>query len=177
MAIKNKDGSIFKLAGPPPVMENQTFWNEKVRIHNQFGQKYVQEAVKPENNDLPEKIEEPSEEIKIVDSIKEETPKYVNESIINVWCLPCTGSREVVDNLYGSRYGRPEYGEKFVFKAKLLEVEDLFIQMLAKEKIPEQSVIYPQLQMKRWWRVSAVIETNGFYVVTATISDYQPSFS
>lgn len=36
MAIKNKDGSVFKLRGPNPLMRDQKFWegNEDVVVHN-----------------------------------------------------------------------------------------------------------------------------------------------
>ena len=36
MVIKNKDGSVYKLQGPNPLMEDQAFWNalENFTLHN-----------------------------------------------------------------------------------------------------------------------------------------------
>ena len=35
MALKNKDGSTYKLAKPNPIMKDQTLWdNEKFIVHN-----------------------------------------------------------------------------------------------------------------------------------------------
>lgn len=50
MAIKNKDGSVYKLRGPNPLMKNQSQWDHgKVILHN-LGPKT--ETVVDENNPL-----------------------------------------------------------------------------------------------------------------------------
>ncbi len=177
MAIKNKDGSLFKLKSPPPVMHEQTFWNEKVKVHNKFGRRHIQ-ALEQEEEEQSFEMPEQQEEIKIVESIKGEKPKSLDESIIDVWCLPCVGVIQNTDELYGESYEKPEYGDKFIFKAKILQSEDLFIQIIAKEEIPLQSVLYPRTNMKRWWEVKHVAPVkDGFHVISGVISPYQPSFS
>jgi len=43
MVIKNKDGSVYKLKGPNPLMEDQAFWNdlENFTLHNTEWKKTV----------------------------------------------------------------------------------------------------------------------------------------
>jgi hypothetical protein len=180
MTIKNKDGSTYQhYMATPKLMEMQNIWNEKVFLHNKFGIRHIEpnneeylderevfEMPKPEP--VKEEVVEPvKEEIKVVETIKQPKPKYVNESIVDVLCLPCVGIKE----------GVPEYGNQLTFKAKLLRTEDLFVQILCKENVPPQSIIYPQINMKRWWRVTGAVEKSGFYIVSGMITDYQPSFS
>ena len=183
MPIKNKDGSIFSFNKPNPVMLQQDFWSktESVIIHNKFGQRHIVESnEKFREVKLNEKAKvreiEKQDDIKIIQSFVEEKPKHISESVIEVWCLPCLGYNENEDELYGESYSTLKYGDKFIFRARLLEVEDLHIQLVTDQKINEYSVVYPKTNGKRWWKVQETKESKGFYFMNCIISDYQPSF-
>lgn len=166
MPIKNKDGSTYIYSKPNPIMQEQNIWDDKdvAILHNKFGQRYVSQQ---KTEYIPTmKPEQEENEIEIVESIDVPPPKYVNEDIIEVWCLPCLNSQ-------GSTV---TYGDTFKFKAKLLKLEDLYVQFIAQEKISDGSIVYPKTNSKRWWKVRNSSEVQGFHVMVGVISDYQPSF-
>jgi len=177
MAIKNKDGSIYCYSKPNPVMNSQSLWSkdETVTIHNKFGKRYYESE--PEEEVIEEK-EKVVEEVKIVETIVQESHTAGRDAdVFDVWCLPATLIAKV-DPLYGSNYNRIKYGEKYSFEAKLYESSDLYFQLIAKQEIPENSVIFPLNKDRRWWRVVNNEQyEDGFWIVTSQISDYQPNFS
>lgn len=191
MAIKNKDGSNYGFSKPVPEMEQQTFWDnkEKVVMHNKFGEKTLRENFEVQGPPIIQKeikipdftkIEkEETPEIKIVQAIEESKPKPLSSEVFEVWCLPCLNYTEEDDPLYGEKTARVNYGNKFVFRARILELEDLHIKFVTnpEDKIPVESVIYPKMRNRRWWRVKAEREIKGFNVYLGQISDYHPSFA
>lgn len=188
MAIKNKDGSTYRFTKPAPQMVEQVFWNKKehVALHNKFGQRYFRENVnepEPMNAEIPD-YEDMSpadtEEIKIIKHIDDpnERPKTLSEEIVEVWCLPCLERTESVDPLYGESYEKVNYGDKFIFRARLLSLEDLQIQFITEMSVtlPYESVIYPKVASRRWWQIKGYKEVEGYRVYLGVISDYQPTF-
>jgi hypothetical protein len=179
MAIKNKDGSTYCFSKPNPLMNSQALWpkDEKVIFHNKFGKRYSDNKLAVE--EAQEEVEEVVEEkVEIVEKIIEKGHSLGrDEYVFDVWCLPATVINKV-DPLYGSNYSRIKYGEKYKFEAKLYESNDLHLQLITKQEIPVNSVIFPLNKDRRWWRV-AVNKTYeaGFWLVTGQISDYQPNFS
>lgn len=190
MAIKNKDGSTYSFSKPAPQMEQQTFWDkaEKIVFHNKFGEKFHKEDIKPKEPepvhkeikivDFKEVAKQHDDEIKIVQAIEESKPKPISEDIVDVWCLPCLEYTESVDPLYNESYSKINYGDKFTFQARLLELEDLHVKFVTEGhvKLPGESVIYPKMKNRRWWRIRGVKEIKGYNVYLGIISDYQPSF-
>lgn len=191
MAIKNKDGSTYSFSKPPQVMEQQTFWDktEKIIFHNKFGEKVYREDLQvpilPEPParevkvvDFKEVAKQVEDEIKIVQAIEESKHKPVHEDIVEVWCLPCLDYKENVDPLYGESYANAKYGEKFTFRARMLEIEDLHVQFVTEigVKLQLESVIYPKMKNRRWWRIKGVKEVKGYNIYLGMISDYQPAF-
>lgn len=190
MAIKNKDGSTYSFSKPAPQMEQQTFWDkkEKITFHNKFGEKHHQEDIKIKEPELihreikvvdfKEVTKQHEDEIKIVKAIEESKPKPISEDILDVWCLPCLEYTENVDPLYNESYSNIKYGEKFTFQARLLELEDLYVKFITEihVKLPEESVIYPKMKNRRWWRIRGVKEVKGYNIYLGMISDYQPAF-
>lgn len=183
MAIKNKDGSTYKVVKPAPKMAQQSFWNkqEKITIHNKYGQRYLRDNA--ENDDIKREFEVPvfeekNEEIKIVQVIEEYKPKQLSEEVVEVWCLPCIDHVQNIDPLYDESYDKINYGETFIFKSRLLSLDDLSIQFIAETKvnIPYDSVIYPKTASRRWWRIKGIKEIENFKIYLGAISDYQPSF-
>jgi hypothetical protein len=192
MAIKNKDGSTYSLSKPAPVMEQQSFWDktEKIIFHNKFGEKFFRANMKvPEPTPIsPKEIKiidfkdiakQHNDEVKIVQAIEEsKKPKPISEDIVEVWCLPCLEYTENIDPLYDESYANVKYGEKFTFRAKLLELEDLHIEFVTEVdvKLQPESVIFPKMKNRRWWKIKDSKEVQGYNVYLAMISDYQPNF-
>jgi hypothetical protein len=190
MAIKNKDGSIYTFTKPAPEMEQQSFWGkaEKIIFHNKFGEKHFREELRlPEPPPMQrevkaidfEKVEKQREDqIQIVKAIEESRHKPVHEDIVNVWCLPCLDYNENIDPLYDQSYAKIKYGEKFQFQARILDIQDLSIQFVTVKdvKLPNESVVYPVMKNRRWWRIKDSKEVKEFRVYLGMISDYQPAF-
>jgi len=187
MAIKNKDGSTYSFTKPVPQMTQQSFWNKKEKIifHNKYGQRYLREKTANDEIDLdkikreikiPEFVEK--DEIKIIQAIEESKSKPLSEEVVEIWCLPCIEHIENIDPLYDENYDKINYGEAFVFKSRLLSLEDLSIQFVTEESIniPNESVIYPKTASRRWWRIKGMKIVEGFNIYVGAISDYQPSF-
>jgi hypothetical protein len=191
MAIKNRDGSIYGFSKPAPEMEQQSFWDgtEKIVFHNKFGQKHFRQELKLPEPESPKREIKPVDfakaekqrenEIEIVKAIEESKFKPIYEDIVEVWCLPCLEYSENTDPLYDESYSKIKYGDKFKFKAKLIELEDLYIQFVVEKTVELQaeSVVYPIMKNRRWWKIKNVKEVKGFYVYLGMISDYQPSFT
>jgi hypothetical protein len=177
MAIKNKDGSIYCYSKPNPVMNSQLLWpkDEEIIIHNKFGKRYTDQKIEEE---VIEKKEEVVEEVKIVETIVQEGHTRRDADVFDVWCLPATIITKI-DPLYGSSYNRIKYDEKYLFEAKLYESNDLYFQLITKQKISENSVIFPLNKDRRWWRVvnNEQYKDTDFWIITSQISDYQPNFS
>lgn len=109
------------------------------------------------NNKFGKKIVESEPEIVYISTEED-------EDVIDVWCLPAIDEKN--------------YDDKFIFKAIVYDNQDLFIKLIAKQKINELSIIYPKNSDRRWWKVigNEIYEEKWFLVV-ATISDYHPSFT
>lgn len=185
MAIKNKDGSTYGFTKPPPQMAEQVFWDkEKIVMHNKFGMRYLRERKEEDEIDLSRlrkeiKIPEMKSGIKIVEKIQEYKPKQLAEDVIEAWCLPCAKIIENHDPLYDERYDKIEYGETFIFKTRLLALEDLSIKFITDIKIdiPDESVVYPITASRRWWRIKGHKDVEDTRIYLGTISDYQPNFN
>lgn len=173
MAIKKKDGTPYVFSKPNPIMGTQALWSktEPILIHNKvkIGQRYLKTEFTEIEEEEIEEIEQPQvvkEEIKIIKKI--ETPDTkIHEGIIDVWCLPCVKYKD----------GKITYGEKFILESQILDVADLYIQILAAGKVEPKSILYPKTKDRRWWKVSSCTKDDEYYVINAVVSDYQPSFS
>lgn len=196
MSIKNRDGTIFKLRGPNPAMNNQDIWGDYV-IHNmKFVGKTVADpdlavvsspqaqavqddfaAELEETKVKPEPKPEPQPEVKI------EVPKPEPISLpkgtkkVDVHCLPAT-LRERKDGIHGDKYQTIQYGSPFVFEAVILQEEDFFIRFWTNvSQVSRGSVVFPKIEeVRRWWRVSERQEKGNGWILTAVVSDYTPSF-
>lgn len=184
MALKNKDGTEYKLNKPNPIMIDQTIWEkEKLILHNKIGKLVV----------LPDKTErvvfdhqtimktkellEKSAEPVIVKQLEEPEVGNNEDDKVQIWCLPAS-YKKYKDSLYGEEYKKINYGSKFLFEAISIEQDDLsFIIWTNTKAVTEGSILFPRTYDKRWWRVQSIREENGGYTIAAMISDYQPKFS
>lgn len=169
MAIKNKDGSIVCFSKPNPIVMTQNLWSkdENFILEGKFGITFIlgeEEEIKPVP--IVEPIIEQNEEIKIIAKKQDEEMFKKPGGVIDIWCLPTTNGIN--------------YGEKFILKGKVYDdSNDFYIQVITRQILPPNSVIFPINQDRRWWQVTSTqkMKEEGFYLVSAMISDYQPNFS
>lgn len=198
MALKNKDGSVYRLDGPNPTMKTQETWNE-FEIHNM---KWDEEKSKDLNQILPiqsdldvkdsflsaldeAKVEnvQISEEFKIErksviepDLNKEKIKEKSDIEKTYIYCLPAF-LKTRRDDLYDESYVTIQYGDPTSFEGVILLQEDLYIKIWTDiDKIDKGSILYPKTGYKRWWRVQDREEKKGGWIIIATPSDFQPSF-
>jgi hypothetical protein len=190
MAIKKKDGSVFKLRGPNPLMNGQSVWKGNIKVHNLNWQPEVIEDSHPQvatfetplkNKMLEELIETkpveiPIRETRITPKEPEPQLKTTDSALVVMHCLPAT-VKEHKDLLYGEVRRTVKYGSPFTFEAILVENGDLtLIFWTPLAKVTEGSIVFPQNLEKRWWRVASRQSKNSGYVLTCGPSDYQPAF-
>lgn len=198
MALKNKDGSTYKLQKPNPVMKEQVLWaNEKFVLHNMKWTGEISEdktELSPIHSDLivqdnfveelKETKEEPKEEDPVferkvvtapdVKRIEEEKKPDINK--IFVHCLPAI-IRTKTDELYGDTYQTIQYEKPISFEAVVITETDLVYEIWTDTNlINAGSVLFPKTGNKRWWRVKKKQQKANGWIIECTLSDYQPSF-
>jgi hypothetical protein len=202
MTLRNKDGTIYKLAGPNPAMKNQNLWSEgEFKVHNmQWEGEKAEDTnqVTPMSSDFDVRdtflsaLDKAKVDIKVVepkpDSPIERKPlvqpdlqreaENTSNGIEKVFihCLPAY-LRERRDALYGDSYKTIQYGKPTSFEGVILQQSDLAIEIWTDtDRITIGSVLYPKTNFKRWWRVQDKTQKGGGWVLTAMPSDHQPSF-
>ena len=149
MTIKNKDGTVFKISGPNPLMEDQTLWDSFTKHNFEWSEEIDKEnkakvfEIKQNKEDVvfEEKkivVEEPKEEPKIIEEVKEQK-KISDHKTTQCFCLPAK-IIEKKDELYEEAYQRIEYLDKFIFDTVLIEKEDIYIKFWTMEKITKNSI-------------------------------------
>lgn len=203
MALKNKDGTPYRLASPNPVMKTQTLWaNEKFILHNMkwSSEKYqdtmqkteepkkqesfiaeLQESKVIEKHVEPPKIEQ--QQTKVYENkvevhedkqrIEEEKKPEIQKVFIHL--LPAT-IKTKTDDLYGDVIKTVQYGNPTSFEAVELEQQDFYFKIWTDIDIGIESILYPKTNFKRWWRVKEKQKKANGWVITSMPSDYQPSF-
>lgn len=202
MGIKDKDGKVYKLRGPNPIMKTQDFWDQKhVKLIN-FGwqsttvsdernpvKKFVEDYEIPDIGDLlePEEPPKPEEPEEVPDPEPEELqqspePEFSTQTLKlldkHKTMFHCVLAREVAvrDDLYGETYTRVTYGDKIHIPAVITHQDDLSMEFWSTKQIPNNSIVYPQDRTKRWWKVKASYPKTGGHVMSAIVSDVNPSF-
>jgi hypothetical protein len=162
MAIKKKDGSVYILEGPNPLVKTQTPWEvEKLVFHNFEWQETVfsfkkkapkteekaraeeKPAVAPQPAPPPIPKEAPPPEPAPEDERKFDLP-YIKYKVLS-YCLPAKVKTQT-DNLYGESWSKTSYGKKFVFPCVVINSTDFNLQFWTSDpssQITEKSVIYP----------------------------------
>lgn len=222
MALYNKDGTLYRLQGPNPIMKTQVMWTNFV-LHNmkwdaekaedlnpivpsqptiKVSESFISEleVVQPEIkvvesvSDLPTTEHKP-QEIKVTETKSEtatievepqpqtqksEPPKVSRQEDeiekIFIHVLPAT-IKTKKDHLYGDSYQTIQYLKPTSFEGVILEHNDIFFRVWTDtNQFQEGSILYPKMQIKRWWRVQEIINQAGGYTLLCMPSDYQPSF-
>lgn len=205
MALYNKDGTLYKLKSPNPVMKTQETWLE-YKVHNmEWKDEKIEDTsqVEPISSDFQVKntfiqdLDEAKEEIKVVEkpiekekeySIVDRTPvvkvdekrqqELAHDEIEKTFihCLPAK-IRQRQDDLYGETYSTIQYEKPTSFEGVILKQEDFTIQIWTDvNKIEIGSILYPKSNFKRWWKVQSKEEKASGWLLNGIISDYQPSF-
>lgn len=204
MAIKNKDGSVYKLRGPNPLMQTQQEWDRsKLNLFNIGAQKreIVIEA-KPEDHitTIKKTPVKPKARViearKFIEEIKSEpvapviqqqippkpreddqATRLLKERGVTFYCAPAI-SRTVKDDFYGNSYGVLEYGDKYEFRAVPIDESDLELQFWCLDAVTTGSVIYRKDRRgERWWRIRQAAPESGGWLVNCIPSDSSPDFS
>lgn len=203
MTLRNKDGSLYTLAKPNPVMKTQEIW-EGYQVHNM---QWDGETAKDTNQTAPvasdfdvkdtflSALDKAKAEIKVSES-KVETQPIERKPVVQpdlqreelrastdngiektfIYCLPAI-LRTKKDDLYGDSYTTVQYGIPISFEGVILNQQDLFIEIWTDaDQINTGSVLFPKQGYKRWWRVQDKVEKKGGWVLSGTPSDHQPSF-
>lgn len=179
MAIKNKDGSNYKLSGPNPHMKNQLLWDH-FELHN-MNFKEINNLIKKEK-DIPKKEYIPKEEYitkeeditKKEDIPKEEDVPKVKK--ITIYCLPAIIEVHE-DVLYGEIRKTIKYDKKFKFEAILISNNDISFEVWTNAiELGNGSILYPQNFDKRWWKVNSTIKKFDGFLLSCSPSNITPSF-
>jgi len=202
MALKNKDGTPYRLASPNPVMKTQVLWgNEKFILHNMkwSGETY-QDTMKAEKTEKPQSFLSELEESKVIETpvkvqskeertsniyeakvevhedkqrIEEETKPEIEKIFIHL--LPAT-IKTKIDDLYGDVKKTVFYGQPTSFEAVEIEHQDFYFKIWTEIDIGIGSILYPKTNNKRWWKVKSKEQKANGWLITSMPSDYQPSF-
>lgn len=195
MPLRTKEGHIYKLAGPNPVMREQKLWGDYV-VHNMKwkSENAVDETeVSPIQSDFQVKEDFVSElartkpdETRVIEQpltekveVKQEKKDLSSVSGIEktfIHCLPMVLTTKV-DPVYGDKHQSLSPEKPFSFEGVLIEESDFHIQYWASIKVEPGSVLYPKSMSKRWWRVQEVEPKAGGWLLTAMPSDFQPYFT
>lgn len=164
MAIRNKDGTIYKLQSPNKLMMTQNVSEEKYILHNFSKEEPMQQV----------EIEEKTIDFKNDDSINK-VPLVVQPVLQEFNCLPMI-TRVVKDNLYGEERSSASFGSP----AKIIgyihsSSTELIWQMWSQTKIERDSVVFEH-DLKRWWQVQSISEQDEWYCYLCTPSQFTPHF-
>lgn len=198
MVIKNKDGSVYKLKSPNTLMKDQRFWTdykshnmkwksttiegeiEVDRLQTDFVMKdsFVDELASTapvrEEPPLPppETPVTPSPPVKIskVDNPLAGIPRCF------IYCLPASTLKKR-DSLYDDEYVSIKYGDPFSLEGVITEEHDLCVNFWTTVDIPNNSVIFPKNNQKRWWKIVGSELIHGGKLYVCAPSTYQPHFN
>lgn len=197
--ILDKNGQVYKLRGPNPLMSTQSEWDKSRTTLINFGD-WNTEVVREENeenegNVAPFPVPEPKppkpqavvvSAQEFIQEAQEAIPEPKKDDELNrlfetkgskIYCAPAIGINTHTDPLYGDSYNTTQYGEKYMFDAIVLDQSDLELSFWCLQQLTPNSIVYQKGRGERWWRVQKTNPKTGGYVITALISDLNPDFS
>lgn len=189
MVIKRKDGSIYKLRGPNPIMINQVLWeNDKTIVHNINPQEIVtkegyatteeEEPVESLDDIQPEEIEVPAIEIdpsKLPPQTKKKRIVPKDKPKDMVYVLPAQ-MQETYDALYGETRSQLTFGGKFTMEVIIVDRSDLQVALWTNSTTVDIGSIIYVPKDKRWWKVQESYDKGEGHVMICVPSSLQPSF-
>ena len=196
MAIKDKQGNVYRLRGPNTFMKTQESWDTSgVVFHNMFFPQITMPDTRrkreyepdefdplptPREEDIPMPMPVP------VPSQPTPTPvvpkanklaRLIEERKIPMLYLPVV-EKTVTDDLYGSTYSRTQYGQKASLYGVIVGLEDLYFTFWTETRLTPRSIVFPtKMEMKRWWRVDQCEPQSSGFLVSCSPSPVSPDFS
>lgn len=199
MAIYRKDGSVFKLDGPNPLLAEQDQWDNFV-VHNKKG---LGKKIIISNKGIIE--EEKHKEVlgdgniarlddPVIEVPKKEVFSYESSNIprtttttpvpkVGKKPISCranivpTRYKNIIDDLYGDVITRVLYLDPIetdIYPIGYSGTEAKFFCLFDLEK---ESIIYPQNNEKRWWKVINTEKYSDGYMINCIMSQKTPSFT
>ncbi|NBT57799.1 hypothetical protein EBT16_03345 [bacterium] len=168
MAISNKDGSVYVIKSPNPLVKEQEKWDSSKLVFHNFTWDEIRSNAAPRMKrqepkriadlppPIPEPIPAPKQETCERENLKtNETPNrqqedktfdlpHIKYKVIS-HCLPAIVQKKK-DSLYGESWERLSYGRKMVFPLIVVESNDFSFDFWTSdpnEQITERSIIYP----------------------------------
>lgn len=160
MTILNKDGNVYVLKGPNPLVKKQQSWNKNELIFHNFQWQEINFNYKDKEK-VTKKIKLPKvkENLEIPETKEkiEEVPKPIKQKQDNKdfelnikykvlsHCLPAIVENKK-DSFYGESWKKIKYGEKIIFPLIVIDATDLSFDFWTSDpnkKINEKSIIYP----------------------------------
>jgi hypothetical protein len=169
MTIFNKDGKVYILKGPNPLVKTQENWDpsglvfhnfnwDEIKIKNSTKPKKVKTDIKEEIKHTIKSVEikEPEPEIKEEVEQKQEKEQPISQEEksfdlphlkykVLAHCLPAKIEKRS-DSFYGESWERVKYGTKLIFPCIMINSTDFAIEFWTSDpdkKITESSIIYP----------------------------------
>jgi hypothetical protein len=192
MAIKNNDGSVYKLRGPNPVMKKQEIWNneEEFKLYNCHWEHETINDNSPKLKTLHSDFIIKEKEIKIINNQTEpeikiiernkpsEPPKLKVKQLHDKVIFHCLNAIQikVEDNFYEEERPKIEYDKTFSFEAIITSQDDINMMFWTNIKIAKQSIVYPQNAEKRWWEIIEVQKRGEGYLHITVPTSINPNF-
>lgn len=158
VAIFTKDGKVYVVEGPNPLVERQVSWDPGKLVFHNFRWDEIARASK-KNAETPQPKQEPSPvaTMEAPAAEKAEEPPaepeqharefdlpYIKYKVL-CHCLPAKVQKRT-DALYGESWIKVTYGAKFVFPCVVTSSSDLGLEFWTSDprgQVTERSVIYP----------------------------------
>jgi hypothetical protein len=162
MVIRRKDGNLYVLEGPNPIVKDQVKWNPKGMVFHNFSWDESSYSIGTKRSNPPDtkttttqvpRAEEPEVSVTTTErpNVPEASPEprefdlpYIKYKVL-CYCLPAKVKTHV-DKLYGESWQKVTYGEKFIFPCVVIESSDLSMQFWTsdpRQQVGEKSIIYP----------------------------------
>lgn len=161
MAITSKDGSVYILKSPNPLVKEQEKWDSSKLVFHNFTWEEIKANAAPKIKrqeprkmpDLPTPIPKPvaaekGEEAEHVPTKKPDDKTFdiphIKYKVIS-YCLPAILEKKK-DSFYGESWERLSYGNKMAFPLIVVESNDFSFDFWTSDpngQITERSIVYP----------------------------------
>lgn len=168
MAIFTKDGKMYMVEGPNPLVKKQVSWDRSKLVFHNFRWDEIKNGMascasgepntptEPEvheksaasepirENPEPDETPEKQDQVELSEGGKEFDLPYIKYKVL-CHCMPAK-VEERADSFYGESWGRIKYGNKFVFPCVVISSTDLSFEFWTSDprnQVTEKSVIYP----------------------------------
>jgi hypothetical protein len=168
MTIFNKDGKVYVLREPNPLVKTQENWDKKALVFHNFEwddikfknaapafdpKKPKEEKKESEKQVRPEPVKKQEPIIQEETEEKEQTQEsqdrifdlpHLKYKVLS-YCLPARIEKRK-DSLYGEEWTRVKYDQKIIFPCIIIDSSDFSFEFWTsdpEQKITEKSIIYP----------------------------------